>query len=212
MVALEAWALGRPVLANASCDVLHGQCLRSNAGLFYSGFREFFETLRTLDGTPSLAAALGQNGRQYFDRHYSWPVIERKYIDMLERLSREPSSREMEPIPGWWAQRRRELEPADAVVARLPKGAATEISDRPAAHANVTGGGIERPGVSQARTTAAPASATPPAARHQAGDRNRGDRPALATARPPRGPAGGDRREQARRRHARGRRRSPGGR
>ena len=35
MVALEAWALGRPVLANARCDVLLGQCLRSNAGLYY---------------------------------------------------------------------------------------------------------------------------------------------------------------------------------
>ena len=32
MVALEAWALGRPVLANGKCDVLKGQCIRSNAG------------------------------------------------------------------------------------------------------------------------------------------------------------------------------------
>ena len=35
MVALEAWALGRPVLANGKCDVLKGQCVRSNAGLYY---------------------------------------------------------------------------------------------------------------------------------------------------------------------------------
>ena len=28
MVALEAWALGRPVLANGACDVLKGQCLQ----------------------------------------------------------------------------------------------------------------------------------------------------------------------------------------
>jgi hypothetical protein len=132
MVALEAWALGRPVLANAACDVLHGQCLRSNAGLFYEGFREFFETLRTLDGTPSLAAALGQNGRQYFQRHYSWPVIERKYTDMLDRLTREPANRvRSEPMPGWWARRRRVLEGAEAVVARLPRGAATNITDQP---------------------------------------------------------------------------------
>ena len=34
MVALEAWALGRPVLANGKCDVLKGQCMRSNAGLY----------------------------------------------------------------------------------------------------------------------------------------------------------------------------------
>jgi glycosyltransferase involved in cell wall biosynthesis len=131
MVALEAWALGRPVLANAACDVLHGQCLRSNAGLFYSGFQEFFETLRTIDGNTPLAAALGSNGRQYFQQHYSWPVIERKYIDMLDRLRREPASNLMEPLPGWWARRRRVLEPGQAVVARLPKGAATDIPATP---------------------------------------------------------------------------------
>ena len=38
MVALEAWALGKPVLANARCDVLKGQALRSNAGLFYESY------------------------------------------------------------------------------------------------------------------------------------------------------------------------------
>jgi glycosyltransferase involved in cell wall biosynthesis len=127
MVALEAWALGKPVLANAACDVLHGQCVRSNAGLFYQGFNEFFETLRTLDGTPGLAAALGQNGRQYFQRHYSWPVIERKYTDMLDRLTRDRAATAMEPLPGWWAQRRRVHEAANTVVARLPKGAAEEL-------------------------------------------------------------------------------------
>ena len=31
MVALEAWALGKPVLANGHCDVLRGQVVRSNA-------------------------------------------------------------------------------------------------------------------------------------------------------------------------------------
>ena len=39
MVALEAWALGKPVLANAKCDVLKGQALRSNAALFYDELR-----------------------------------------------------------------------------------------------------------------------------------------------------------------------------
>jgi glycosyltransferase involved in cell wall biosynthesis len=35
MVALEAWAMGRPVLSNGKCDVLKGQSIRSNAGLYY---------------------------------------------------------------------------------------------------------------------------------------------------------------------------------
>ncbi len=37
-----------------------------------------------------LSATLGRNGRQFFREHYDWPVIERKYLDMLERLSKEP--------------------------------------------------------------------------------------------------------------------------
>src|SRR5579864_889784 len=47
MVALEAWALGKPVIANGRCDVLRGQCVRSNAGLYYENGPEFMETLST---------------------------------------------------------------------------------------------------------------------------------------------------------------------
>ena len=46
MVALEAWALGQPVLANGRCDVLQGQTIRSRAGLYYDNFPEFAEALR----------------------------------------------------------------------------------------------------------------------------------------------------------------------
>jgi glycosyltransferase involved in cell wall biosynthesis len=129
MVALEAWALGRPVLANAKCEVLQGQCLRSNAGLFYENFREFAETLRVIDTNPSLQAALGRNGRAFFERHYSWPVIEKKYLDMLERLSKESAATRMEPLPGWFARRRRSLRAASAVVQALPAGPVRDTSE-----------------------------------------------------------------------------------
>ena len=125
MVALEAWALGKPVLANGRCDVLKGQCIRSNGGLYYENFAEFVETLRAIDGTAPLAAALGRNGREYFARHYSWSIIERKYLDILERLKRETPPPRREASPGWWARRRKSLAPADAVVTKLPAGAAT---------------------------------------------------------------------------------------
>ena len=29
----------------------------------------------------------GANGREFFSRHYAWPVIEQKYLDMLARLN-----------------------------------------------------------------------------------------------------------------------------
>jgi glycosyltransferase involved in cell wall biosynthesis len=124
MVALEAWALGKPVLANGRCDVLKGQCIRSNGGLYYDNFAEFIETLRAIDFNPLLAAALGRNGRDYFGRHYAWPIIERKYLDVLERLHKEATAATTEPMPGWLARRRNSLPPANQVIAQLPTGAA----------------------------------------------------------------------------------------
>ncbi len=136
MVALEAWAMGKPVLANAKCDVLQGQCLRSNAGLFYESYPEFAETLRAIDTTPSLQGALGRNGRLFFERHYAWPVIVKKYTDMLNQLSRETPATVMEPMPNWLARRRKNLPPADAIVKGLPVGAYREhVQQRAAAPA-----------------------------------------------------------------------------
>jgi glycosyltransferase involved in cell wall biosynthesis len=131
MVALEAWAMGKPVLANAKCDVLQGQCVRSNAGLFYANYPEFAETLRAIDTTPSLQTALGRNGRTFFERHYAWPVIVKKYVDMLNQLARDTPSRQMEPLPGWFTRRRRNLPPADAIVKALPSGPYRERQSRP---------------------------------------------------------------------------------
>jgi glycosyltransferase involved in cell wall biosynthesis len=122
MVALEAWALGRPVLANGKCDVLRGQSIRSNAGLYYDGAMEFTETLRTIEQNRWLSASLGRNGRQFFREQYDWPVIERKYLEMLDRLSKEPAPGAIDPLPGWLDRRRQDCPPGAEVVAALPAG------------------------------------------------------------------------------------------
>lgn len=130
MVALEAWALGRPVVANARCDVLVGQCIRSNAGLYYENGREFRAVLDALFDGPHLAETLGRNGRDYFARHYSWSVIERKYLDMFEALKRTEPTYRMEPVQGWLARRRSFVPPAAEVLARVPSGAVPESVPR----------------------------------------------------------------------------------
>jgi glycosyltransferase involved in cell wall biosynthesis len=124
MVALEAWALGRPVLANGKCDVLKGQCLRSNAGLFYETLGEFIGTLEAIEQNRWLAGSLGRNGRQYFRDHYDWPVIERKYLEMFERLKKEAPAATIDPLPGWFDRRRQDLPSAQDVLAKLPQGPA----------------------------------------------------------------------------------------
>ena len=86
MVTLEAWWAERPVLANGRCEVLRGQCRRSNAGLYYASYDEFREALALLEAEPALRLALGRNGRRYYDTHYSWDVVEGKYLDLLARI------------------------------------------------------------------------------------------------------------------------------
>jgi glycosyltransferase involved in cell wall biosynthesis len=122
MVALEAWGLGRPVLANAKCDVLKGQCIRSGAGLYYDNALEFVETLCAIEQNRWLSDSLGRGGRRFFREHYDWPVIERKYLDMLERLSKEPAPDRIEALPGWIGRRKSQCPPSKEVVANLPAG------------------------------------------------------------------------------------------
>lgn len=133
MVALEAWALGRPVVANGKCDVLKGQCLRSNAGLCYESYAEFLAVIQSLERNRRLGAALGANGRRFFREHYEWPAIERKYLDVLERLEKASAQSTMEPLPSWIARRRRNLPPAQDVMARLPEGPSLAHEEKPAA-------------------------------------------------------------------------------
>ncbi|MHB8054599.1 MAG: glycosyltransferase family 4 protein [Candidatus Aminicenantales bacterium] len=90
MVTLEAWALGRPVLANARCEVLRGQCLRANGGLFYENYPEFRESLKLLLASDKLRRRLGENGRRYFEANYAWDIIEGKYLEIVRRLDEEP--------------------------------------------------------------------------------------------------------------------------
>lgn len=136
MVALEAWALGKPVLANGRCDVLRGQAVRSNAGLYYETYAEFAETLYTLETNKALRLALGRNGAEFFRLNYSWDVIEGRYLDMLRGLQRLPAPAvDAEDAgeaaqPGVFARRRRDLPPANDVLASLPRGPVLTPTDR----------------------------------------------------------------------------------
>lgn len=132
MVTLEAWAMRTPVLVNGRCDVLRGQVVRANAGLYYESYDEFAEALRRLETDRALRRALGANGRASFERHYTWDVVEGKYLAMLDRLERTNEDAERtrrEPEPGWLGRRRRVLPPAREVVDRLPAGPAAATWD-----------------------------------------------------------------------------------
>jgi glycosyltransferase involved in cell wall biosynthesis len=86
LLALESFAVGTPVLANARSEVLVDHCRKSNAGLYYADRDEFSECLRLLVADARLREALGRNGRHYVRTNYRWDVILAKYERMFTRL------------------------------------------------------------------------------------------------------------------------------
>lgn len=84
IVTLEAWFLLRPVLVNGRCEVLKGQCQRSNGGLYYNNYDEFADRLDYMLQNDSIIEQLGQQGNAYVNRHYTWEIIEKKYIKLIE--------------------------------------------------------------------------------------------------------------------------------
>jgi glycosyltransferase involved in cell wall biosynthesis len=88
LLALESFAVGTPILANARSEVLVDHCHKSDAGLYYADRDEFTECLRLLIADPHLREAMGHNGRQYVKQNYRWDVILGKYEKMFARLGR----------------------------------------------------------------------------------------------------------------------------
>ena len=88
LLALEAMAVGTPVLCNARAEVLVEHCLKSNAGLFYADREEFIECTKLLLADSRLRERMGRNGKEYVKRNYRWDVIMSKYDRLIGSLKR----------------------------------------------------------------------------------------------------------------------------
>ncbi|MBN1356344.1 glycosyltransferase family 4 protein [bacterium] len=88
---LQAFASGKPVLANGESEVLRDHCLQSNAGLFYRNSPEFHFSLRLLLDHPDFRSKLGRNGRAYIDSFYRWELVVKRFMDFLGNFHGLPS-------------------------------------------------------------------------------------------------------------------------
>ena len=77
----------RPVLVNGDCEVLRGQVLRADGGLYYRRYEEFAAAMDLLLQEPALAERLGRQGQAYFEANYAWPRILEKYERLLARAA-----------------------------------------------------------------------------------------------------------------------------
>jgi glycosyltransferase involved in cell wall biosynthesis len=89
IAALEGWASAKPVLANGRSEVLRGQCVRSQGGLWYRDYREFRVCMDRLLSDQALGKQLGRQGRGYVEEHHRWDDVARRYLDVLEASAAE---------------------------------------------------------------------------------------------------------------------------
>jgi glycosyltransferase involved in cell wall biosynthesis len=89
IVALEAWSLGKAVLANGDSDVLRGQCIRSDGGLWFESYAEFREALALLLDAPRLRDRLGASGRRFVERECSWEQATTRWAETVESVVRK---------------------------------------------------------------------------------------------------------------------------
>jgi glycosyltransferase involved in cell wall biosynthesis len=86
LLALEALAVGTPILVNARSEVLVEHCVRSNGGLWYADRDEFVECLKLLVRDGRLRATLGRNGRDYVRRNYRWDIVLGRYERIFAKV------------------------------------------------------------------------------------------------------------------------------
>ena len=83
LLALEAWATGRPCLLNAASPVLVGQGARSGGGVTFADAEELAAQAARLVADPGLAATMGAAGRAWVAATYGWDLAETRLRALL---------------------------------------------------------------------------------------------------------------------------------
>lgn len=84
IVLLESWMARAPAMVNAGCEVTRYHCRRSNGGLWFAIYPQFEEVLETLLDNVKLRRAMGESGRNYVLKEYSWSAVEPKLLSALD--------------------------------------------------------------------------------------------------------------------------------
>ena len=86
IVIMESWLSGRPVIVNGKCDVLTGQCRRSNGGLWYENYDEFEACLNFILSDESISRRMAEKGSEYTRDNYDSLQIKNKYLSLSSRF------------------------------------------------------------------------------------------------------------------------------
>lgn len=84
LLALEAWACEKAVIANGESPVLAGQAHRSQAAVLYRGPDDFADVTAALLADPLRRDRLGASGLDFVSRTYAWSRVEDRYRALMQ--------------------------------------------------------------------------------------------------------------------------------
>ena len=87
IVIMESWLCGRPVMVHSQCDVTTEHVLDSGGGFAFGSFPEFYESVKLLTEDPATADKMGQSGKAYVEKNYSWDTICERFTRLMESFS-----------------------------------------------------------------------------------------------------------------------------
>jgi glycosyltransferase involved in cell wall biosynthesis len=88
LLALEAWAMGRPCLLNAASAVLAGHSARSGGAFTFTTADELAARASQLISDPHAAATMGTAGRAYVEATYRWDLAEQRLRTLIAAAAR----------------------------------------------------------------------------------------------------------------------------
>ena len=84
LLALDAWAAGRPCVVNAISPVLRGQVERSGGGVAFDGCDGLAASIEMLLDRPDEAERLGAAGREYVHANHRWDEVAARLARLID--------------------------------------------------------------------------------------------------------------------------------
>ena len=93
IVMMESWLRGRPVVVSANCAVTRAHVVESGGGLFVADEGDFTQVAERLLSDAALARSLGEAGRAYVQKKYSWSAVLHRFDAVMANLLSAHESR-----------------------------------------------------------------------------------------------------------------------
>ena len=83
LIIMEAWLCGTPCLVHGGCEVTREHVTESGGGLYFENYGEFRGTVQYLMDHPDIRRRMGESGKTYVKRRYTWDIIVRRWIQEI---------------------------------------------------------------------------------------------------------------------------------